>query len=226
MGVMSLRAKVLTLLAAGLAASGGLTACGHSMRSASRVPDAAPATIAPSALPGSLALTDAANFELVGLSFRHPATWRPYQFDEASSFTILITFLSTSPLSDPCIRTATAVTCGPPHVPLGANGVLVTITDGSGPHAAGVPDAHLSSVPGVFTTIGGHPARVETSASDVQCASTGAVSAIRAVVARATPPSQGDLLTFNACLAGPNPARAAATFRAMLDTVLLPPQVH
>lgn len=58
------------------------------------------------------------SFSAMGLSFRYPATWRAGTWNDVSSFTALIVYLSTGQQYDPCtVRTSPGektVTCGDP----------------------------------------------------------------------------------------------------------------
>jgi hypothetical protein len=151
-----------------------------------------------------------ATFSAMGLSFRYPATWHSGTWNDVSSFTALIVYLSTGPQHNPCTVThnpgVTSVNCANPVGPLPPGGVLVRW------EAAGFPGFHL---PKPNTTIAGRPA-FETKASSGSCASLGATETITVLIPRDTP---DNWYQMDACLRAPNLPHQEAQISAMLTTV-------
>jgi len=165
----------------------------------------------------ALPLDQVADFPMFGLSFRYPSAWQRYEYSVASSFTTLITYLSTAPLGDPCrTRTDALIECGPPPVSLGTGGATVSFTSSGGPpHPATTPESRLGTMPGELTLIDGKLARVSGAAAEPWCAESGGSRTVTALIV----PAQGNDLVINACFAGPDTATSEATFRALLDTI-------
>jgi hypothetical protein len=153
-----------------------------------------------------------------GITFRYPAVWRAQQYTEVSSFSILITYLSTDGMHDPCATHASSVgeevDCNGPIGRLGADGVLVTW------FSFGMPDTALTAA---NTTVGGHPASVHSGPADDTCAKIGGTRTVDAQIAQnktLAPQGRGEELTeMSACIAGSDTARAEADVTAMLDSV-------
>ena len=154
--------------------------------------------------------TAPATFSAMGLSFRYPATWHPGTWNDVSSFTTLIVYLSTGPQHDPCTVThnpgVTSVNCTDPVGSLPPGGILVRW------EAAGFPTFHL---PKPNTTIAGRPA-VQTKTRGGWCASLGATETITVLIPRDTP---GNWYQLDACLRAPNLPQQEAQISAMLTTV-------
>jgi hypothetical protein len=158
-----------------------------------------------------------ASFPMARLSFYHPRRWRPYQYRETSSFTYLLAFLSTGRLHAPCTVTrnasVTRVSCGSPLSRLSPGGVLITWV------AEGVPGRTLSFVPGRWTRIGGHRARVLSGVATDTCAQLGGAWQEQAVIDRAKAPTSTNLVAMDACIAAPGVAQARQHVKEMLATV-------
>ncbi|MFL6239697.1 MAG: hypothetical protein ACJ735_09455 [Actinomycetes bacterium] len=97
-------------------------------------------------------------FAAHGLRFRYPARWRAQHYDETSSFTTSIVYLSTQQLHNPC-RTSrngsgTTIACGEPLRRLGPGDVLVQWYGFSAPATKPVR---------ANTRVAGRPARRESS---------------------------------------------------------------
>jgi hypothetical protein len=152
----------------------------------------------------------AVSFSAMGLSFRYPATWRAGTWNDVSSFTALIVYLSTGPQHDPCTVTSSpgekTVTCGDPMGTLPSGGVLVRWS------ADGFPGFRL---PKPNATIAGRPA-LETETSGGWCASLGGAETITVTIPRDLP---DNLYEMEACLSARNLPQQEAQISAMLHTV-------
>ena len=87
------------------------------------------------------------------LEFRYPAQWQAARYEEHSSFTSALVFVSNQTMHDPCARTPTSIVCHEPVGSLGPNGVLVEWD------VDGYPGWTLAGTPGTPLRIGGRPAR-------------------------------------------------------------------
>jgi hypothetical protein len=158
-----------------------------------------------------------ASFPMARLSFYHPRRWRSYRYRETSSFTYLLAFLSTGRLHAPCTVTrnasVTRVSCGSPLSRLSPAGVLITWV------AEGMPGRTLSIVPGRWTRIGGHPARVLSGVATDTCAQLGGAWQEQAVIDRAKAPASANLVAMDACIAAPGVTQARQHVKEMLATV-------
>jgi hypothetical protein len=146
-----------------------------------------------------------------GVTFRYSAAWHvsPPAWRWASSFSILVTYLSTGALHDPCARTASSTTCSSPVAVLPPGGVLITWTRGS------PPSWSLAKQPGRATRLAGHPAKL-------QIARPGACRAVQAtetVTAQIALGPTSDSLQMQACLRGSTARANEARVRAMLATL-------
>jgi hypothetical protein len=146
------------------------------------------------------------SFSAVGLSFRYPATWRTGTWNDLSSFTALIVYLSTSRLHDPCTVGEKGLTCGDPMGTPLSGGVLVRWS------ADGFPGFRL---PKPNVTVGGRPA-LETKTSGGWCASLGGTQTITVTIPRDIPDNSYQM---QACLSAPNLPQQEAQISAMLSTV-------
>jgi hypothetical protein len=152
-----------------------------------------------------------ARFTRYGLSFRYPATWRARSWNDASSFSALITYLSTSQLRNPCTRSTTAtsisVSCGEPIRRLPAGGLLVTWTANGFPGGPGITKTN--------SLIGGRPAVVMAGVLE-PCAGIGGDEAITVKILRAV---ADNWYTMTACLRAPGVRQDELAVRAMLKSV-------
>jgi hypothetical protein len=151
------------------------------------------------------------SFSGSGVAFRYPAAWHisPPAWRWASSFSMLVTYLSTGALHDPCAPTPSSTTCSSPLAVLAPGGVLVTWTRGS------LPSWSLAKQPGRATTLAGHPAKL-------QIAHPGACRALQAtetVTAQIALGPASDSLQMQACLRGSTARANEARVRAMLATL-------
>ena len=150
------------------------------------------------------------SFSAMGLSFRYPATWHAGTWNDVSSFTALIVYLSTGQQYYPCSVTTSpgekTVTCGDPMGTLAPGGVLVRWD------LDGFPGFRLTKP---NATIAGRPA-LETKTSGGWCASLGGSETISVIIPRDQPDNWYGL---NACLSAPNLPQQEAQISAMLHTV-------
>ncbi len=153
-----------------------------------------------------------------GMTFRYPSAWRSQPYQVVSSFSGLITYLSTETLHNPCtthsVNAGTEVDCGWPIGHLGPNDVLITW------NSYGMP-GHRLTAPN--TTVGGHPATVHSGPADDPCAKIGGMRSVDAAITQnpTLAPSGGNdnLIQMSACISGPGTDRAEADVIAMLDSV-------
>jgi hypothetical protein len=146
-----------------------------------------------------------------GVAFRYPAAWHasPPAWRWRSSFSVLVTYLATGELHDPCARTASSTTCSSPLAVLAPGGVLITWTRGR------MPSWSLARQPGRPITLAGHPGKL-------QIAHPGACRALQAtetVTAQISLGPKSDSLQMQACLRGSNARANEARVRAMLVTL-------
>jgi hypothetical protein len=150
------------------------------------------------------------SFSAMGLSFRYPATWHAGAWNDVSSFTALIVYLSTGQQYYPCSVTTSpgekTVTCGDPMGTLAPGGVLVRWD------LDGFPGFRLTKP---NATIAGRPA-LETKTSGGWCASLGGSETISVIIPRDQP---DNWYSLNACLSAPNLPQQEAQISAMLHTV-------
>jgi hypothetical protein len=164
------------------------------------------------AAPTTSPSTQLVHEDFPGLSFDHPAEWTSQPFEVTSSFSRLITYLSSSTLSNPCTDTSTAdrhgTACSLPVTQLAPGSVLITWSSVGFGRPAGQPE-----IPEPNTTIGGHTARVETTRRG-NCVDIGADETIVADIER---PS-GNHYEMRACLRGPDLAQQERSITNMLDS--------
>jgi len=147
-----------------------------------------------------------------GLAFDHPRAWNEFHYEETTSFSNAIVFLSNGPLHDPCNPSmsspgyAGSTTCHYPIKSLRPGGVVVSWSSGGifvGPE-----------IPHPNTTISGEPADV-TTARPGDCAQYGGQETITAAIRE----DQDHEFDMMACLRGPGLARNAALVQRMLRSV-------
>jgi len=145
-----------------------------------------------------------------GVAFRYPASWRvsPPAWRWESSFTVLVTYLSSGELHDPCARTASSTTCSSPLAVLPPGGVLITWTRGA------MPLWSLAKQPGRATTLAGHPGKIQI-ARPGACRALQATETVTAQIAV----TKGDSLQMQACLRGSTARANENRVRAMLATL-------
>jgi hypothetical protein len=143
------------------------------------------------------------------LSFEHPAEWKQATWPVQSTFEMLVTYLSTQPLYDPCRRTADSVTCGEPLGRLRAGGVLVEWS------RLGFPDAdrrRLTAMPGSWTSVSGRRAKLAVDLLPV-CRGLGADRSLFALIPAAP---RGNYYALRACLRRPGLVRNEREARKLL----------
>jgi hypothetical protein len=156
-------------------------------------------------------------FPAYGLSFRQPAAWQSSTFDVVSSFSMVITYLSTQELHDPCVRSGDgAIECGVPTRQLRPGGVLVTWA------SFGMPGQRLASQPGIADEVGGHPARIVRGGADANCVALGGDISFDAAILQQRMNSHDQLLEMSACLRSPGTAQSEVAVQRMLDSVRFP----
>ena len=200
----------------GLVACLAVAACSSGPSpSQSRSPSPAPtpqlATPSPSpeATPSQLV---SGHYEGGGVSFDYPIEWRGATFDMTSNFHSLIVYLSTSPLKDPCERTANSISCGRGAVSgLDPNGILVEWS-----RSAWIGWT-FDPTKGQLMSVGDRPATFEQLDPSEQCAAIGGVREILVTIGD-VPPNQ-NWTEMRACLRGPSLDETQAQIETMLETV-------
>lgn len=164
----------------------------------------------PGSSASSLATGETAHFTGNGLSFEYPAAWRSQWWEDTSSFSHLITYLSPSTLHNPCSQSTTAtsrsVSCGFPIQELPAGGVLVTWTV-NGFFGAGRIKANA--------TVDDHAA-VVTKNRPGSCAPIGGDETITVEIRRA---AADNWYTMTACIRAPGLHQDELVVQKMLKTV-------
>jgi hypothetical protein len=150
--------------------------------------------------------------EFNGLAFDYPTGWTSQPFGVVSSFSNVITYLSPTPLHDPCTRTSAPsgeeITCGYPVTQLDPGTLLVTWMNIGFPHPAGQPEVSQPN-----TTIGGRAARMDT-ATPGNCARIGGDKTIVADIER----PGGNHYEMQACVRGPGLTDMERAIDQMLDS--------
>lgn len=143
------------------------------------------------------------------LSFRYSGCWTAVTYDEVSSFSASVVYLSDQPTHQPCHAIANGRACGWPVDKLDRGHILVQWS------ANGFPGWTLSKAPGSPTTVGGQPAHSSV-ATPGSCSSISADETISVEVARAT---KANWYAMTACLRAPGDAQATDAVQQMLSTV-------
>jgi hypothetical protein len=147
------------------------------------------------------------------LSFDYPGAWRHATFAVMSSFSSVLVYLSTAPLSDPCDRTQDSVACIRQAVSgLGPDGVLVEWSRDS------FPGWTFDPTQGQLMTVGGRRATLEQADPvDEACQSIGGERELVATIDDPTPDQ--NWTGMRACLRGPSLDGLEAQIQAMLAAV-------
>ena len=153
------------------------------------------------------------------LHFDYPAKWRAFNYDNTSSFSSVLVYLSTQQLHDPCTRSLGVnagglyirTTCDQPLDHLNSGGILVTWTTN------GFPGWTIDKEKGSRTTIGGRAA-VMGSDKPGECAQVGGDETITAAIQRDAP---NNYYRMVACLSGSNRAATERAVNAMLQSVTI-----
>jgi len=153
------------------------------------------------------------HYEADELSFDHPAGWSDATFVVLSSFSTVLVYLSTAPLSDPCDRTPNSIACIRNAVSaLGQNGVLVEWSRQS------FPGWRFDPTVGRLTTIGGRAATVqEVALTQGGCQAIGGERELVVTIDDAT--ADMNWTEMRACLRGPAIDGLQAQIGEMLATV-------
>lgn len=147
------------------------------------------------------------------LSFDYAGAWSDATFPVVSSFSNVLVYLSTAPLSDPCDRTANSIACIRNAVSgLGPNGVLVEWSRQS------FPGWTFDPTKGRLTTIGGRAATFQQVAlTEGGCQVIGGERELVVTIDDATPDM--NWTEMRACLSGPFLDVLQAQIEQMLATV-------
>lgn len=154
------------------------------------------------------------------VNFDYPSPWTATYFEDVSSFSSVIVFLSTEQLSDPCTRTITSefsrVECGSPlgDRQLGPNGLLVSWL------GRGFPGWRFDPGAGAARTIGGRTASVDDHAAPDYCTANGGQREMIAIVP--LPDAIYNWREMDACYRGPDLSLVRTQLTAMLDSVKWP----
>jgi len=142
-----------------------------------------------------------------GLSFDHPRRWREVHYDDTSTLSSAIIFLSNRPLHDPCVRSGGSTTCGYPATRLRPGMVVVTwFTTGALRRGPQIPHPNL--------TVSGQPARLDSTPTGA-CRRYGGQQTVTAHIRI----NRNNRFQMLACLRGPDVRRNEALVRQMLATV-------
>jgi hypothetical protein len=165
------------------------------------------------ALAAGAATSPTRAYSSAGVAFHYPAAWQvsPKAWRWTSTFSSLVTYLSTQPMRDPCTTTSTETTCAPPLGALVPGAILVTWTRES------TPGWTLAKQAGHRTTLAGRPAKIEVSRPG-SCHYLGASETVTAQIALAAKSSS---IRMQACLKGSTAAAMETRVRTMLATLRL-----
>ncbi len=148
--------------------------------------------------------------------FAHPVAWTATHFDEVSTFTDSIVYLSNQAMMSPCTTTYSkrgeTVSCGWAIHHLNANGVMVewsAVADPGGPGR---------TVPGRSIKVGGLPAHEVTDTADT--CGIGASESVSITVARKF--STSSFYDMMACLRGPELGQEIAEVQDMISSTTFP----
>jgi hypothetical protein len=145
------------------------------------------------------------------MTFDYPSSWRAATFNVVSSFSNDLVYLSTAPLSDPCDRGPSSVSCSRlAATALGTDGVLVTWT------AWGFPGWSFDPNEGSALSVGKREATLVTQAAENGCQKIGGV---REIIVKIPREAESNWMQLDACLAGSDPTVAQSQVEAMLKTV-------
>lgn len=151
-------------------------------------------------------------FDSGGVSFSFPGSWTPYRYEWLSTVRSVIVYLSNEALHDPCEPSGSSTTCGQPIDRLGAGGVLVSWTENGNP---AWNFKTFEQAEGRRTRVGGRPAKLLVQTSGRTCGAIDADELIEVVI----PNGRYNWYEMDACIRGPDVAKAEAQVTAMLHTV-------
>lgn len=179
-----------------------------------------PATVSP-AEPSPTPDTAWKTFTDNAVTFRYPPAWRSYPYQWHSSFEDSLTYLSSTPIPNPCRTTHPGgnieISCGLPATQLSGDRVLIIWTQSGFPHPAGGPGP-LTNAPGTPTRLGGHAARLHSGRAGLECGHIAARTSIQAAIEMG-PPYGDDTLQMTACLGPSDQAANTRAVMAMLATL-------
>jgi hypothetical protein len=139
-------------------------------------------------------------------------TWHAATYNVSSSFSMDFLYLSTAPLSDPCDRSPSGVSCTRlAAAALGVNGVLATWS------MHGFPGWVFDTQKGSLLSVGQHQASIASGVPSIACQDIGGVDEIIVTMPRSASSNWAQL---DACLAGPDVSVAHAQVEAVLKTVV------
>jgi hypothetical protein len=146
-----------------------------------------------------------------GLSFRHPASWKPRDFNVPSSFSTAIVYLSNQPLHKPCVRKHLgpgrfSVRCGEAVNRLRPGGVLVQWSK------QGFAGWTIDKAPGRPVKVDGLNGRLQT--RENECGRLRADH--RMLLAVQDPHTADNWYELRACSRGPDSASTEAALRDMI----------
>ena len=151
-------------------------------------------------------------FESQYVRFDYPSGWSAKTYQESSSFSAAIVFLSNRELHVPCVKHNTAggysVTCTPPLSHLGYDGVYVQWS------VNGFPGWTLANQRGRPISVSGRPARESVVSSHPDCMGDSQQD-IDVVIARTV---AYNFYRMFACLSGPDLSREHSEVQAMLSS--------
>ncbi len=155
------------------------------------------------------------HFDSDGLAFDYPSTWNAATFDMTSSFRQWVVYLSSQPLSDPCVRTSTSIDCSrsPIEGPLPPDGFVANWTLNGFPSWAFQPTA------GESILVGGVGSTIEISETQPRdgCIELGGQTQVRVI---SPAPAAHNWREFDACINGAFAGTLEAQIRAMLASVV------
>jgi hypothetical protein len=199
---MTVLRRWLILMVAAVPLICGCTTAGHA--------DPASAGDTQSAVTTAVAHTVATKrFSAMGLTFSYPGSWRSGTWNDVSSFTALIVFLSTSRMTSPCTVTRSpgviTSSCGYPVRKLPAGGIVAGWFEDGFPNPGHTPKGN--------STVSGFPA-LQTTSKASWCVRLGGSEAITVTIWPTA--SAGYSYQLDACLRGPGLPRQEAEISAML----------
>jgi hypothetical protein len=152
------------------------------------------------------------HFERDNISFEYPGSWGQAQFDVVSSFSNVLVFLSTSPLSDPCDRRPNSIDCvGSAVAALAPNGLLVEWS------THGFPGWTFDPTKGRLILVRGRRATFEDVEPTDDCRRIEGDRSIVVTIDDGRTP--GNWLEMRACLRGPAVDALRTQIQAMVATV-------
>lgn len=211
-------AVLVTLLVSSCGAAGGQASSGGSVPAVGHaVSSGASGSESPTTASTRTPSLIHESFIPYGLSFAHDPAWTSWPLAEVSSFTSVVTFLSTQRLHEPCATSTPrpgieAVECGEPVRQLTPDGLLIAW------YTWGIPGLRLDAQPGASRTIGGHAARLSRGPATQQCRDLGGTLSVQAWIRRVGRPPNDALVVMDACLTRQSQVAPVLT---MLDTVRL-----